>query len=75
VTLPRVRLIRQYDTHRLIPSKYSEGGQSVLAEIAEDDAHLQDIFELDNATHDRLLAEPSRCPPDDRVVRLFACGP
>jgi hypothetical protein len=62
VTLPRVRLIRQYDTHRLIPSKHSEGGESVLAEIAEDDAHLQDIFELDNATNDRLLAENDLLP-------------
>ncbi|HUJ14093.1 MAG TPA: RES family NAD+ phosphorylase [Thermoanaerobaculia bacterium] len=54
MTLPRIRLIRQNDTHRLIPSKYSE---SVLAEIADNDAHLQDIFDLDNATNDRLLAE------------------
>jgi hypothetical protein len=62
VTLPRVRLIRQYDTHRLIPSKYSEGGKSVLAELAEDDGHLQDIFDLDNATNDRLLAENDLLP-------------
>jgi hypothetical protein len=62
VTLPRVRLIRQYDTHRLIPSKYSEGGESVLAEIAENDEHLQDIFDLDNATSDRLLAENDLLP-------------
>lgn len=62
MTLPRVRLIRQYDTHRLIPSKYSEGGESVLAEIAEDDAHLQNIFDLDNATNDRLLAENDLLP-------------
>jgi RES domain-containing protein len=62
VTLPGVRLIRQYDTHRLIPSKYSEGGESVLAEIAEDDARLQDIFDLDNATNDRLLAENNLLP-------------
>ena len=62
MTLPRVRLIRQYDTHRLIPSKYSEGGESVLAEIAENDEHLQDIFDLDNATNDRLLAENDLLP-------------
>lgn len=62
MTPPRVRLIRQYDTHRLIPSKYSEGGESVLAEIAEDDAHLHDIFDLDNATNDRLLAENGLLP-------------
>lgn len=62
MTLPAVRLIRQNDTHRLIPSKYSEDGESVLAQIAEDDAHLQDIFDLDNATNDRLFAENGLLP-------------
>lgn len=62
MTLPAVRLIRQYDTYRLIPSKYSEGGESVLAEIAEDEAQLKDIFDLDNATNDRLLAENDLLP-------------
>jgi hypothetical protein len=57
VTLPAVRLIRRNDTHRLIPSHYSDGGDSVLAQIAADDAHLRDIFDLDHATNDRLLAE------------------
>jgi hypothetical protein len=57
VTLPRTSLVRQIDTHRLIPSKYSEGGESVLTRIADDDTHLKDIFDLDNATNDRLLAE------------------
>jgi hypothetical protein len=62
VTLPAVRLIRQYDTHRLIPSKYSEGGRSVLTEIADDDEHLKDIFDLDHATNERLLAENGLLP-------------
>lgn len=57
MTLPRTSLVRRNDTHRLIPSKYSEGGDSVLARIADDDAYLKDIFDLDNATNDRLLAE------------------
>lgn len=86
MTLPRVRLIRQYDTHRLIPSKYREGGESVLAEIAEDDEHLRDIFDLDNATNDRLLAENDRLPgigihelvfgvPYFRIVNAAFCHP
>ncbi len=58
--LPPVTLVRQYDTHRLIPSRYLPGGDSVLAEIADDDAHLQAIFELDAATNDRLHAENHR---------------
>lgn len=52
--IPPITLVRQNDTHRLIPSKYSEG---VLARIADDDAHLRDIADLDRATNDRLLAE------------------
>jgi RES domain-containing protein len=34
----------------------------VLAEIANDDAHLRDLFELDHATNDRLLAENNLLP-------------
>ena len=57
MTLPRTSLVRRNDTHRLIPSKYSESGESVLARIADDDIDLNEIFDLDNATNDRLLAE------------------
>ena len=60
--LPRTSLVRRNDTHRLIPSKYSEPDQSVLARIAEDDRHLADIFDLDNGTNDRLLAENELLP-------------
>jgi hypothetical protein len=59
---PPVSLVRQYDTHRLIPSRYTPRGDSVLAALADDDAHLQAIFELDAATNDRLLAAHSRLP-------------
>jgi hypothetical protein len=58
--LPPVTLVRRLDTHRLIPSRHSAGGESVLVRIADDDAHLQAIFELDAATNDRLLAEHQR---------------
>lgn len=84
--LPSVRLIRQNDTHRLIPSQYSEGGDSVLAQIADDDAHLQDLFKLDDATNDRLLAENDRVlgigihelvfgVPSFRIVNAAFCHP
>jgi hypothetical protein len=86
VTLPATRLIRRNDTHRLIPSKYSEGGDSVLTRIAENDAHLRDIFDLDNATNDRLLAENDLVPgigihelvfgvPYFRIVNAAFCHP
>jgi hypothetical protein len=57
---PPKTLVRKFDTHRLIPAKYRPGSESVLARIADDDAHLADIFDLDHATNDRLLAENGR---------------
>ncbi len=61
--LPAVSLVRRNDTHRLIPSRYTDAsGASVLARIAEDGAHLTDIFDLDHATNDRLLAENELSP-------------
>jgi len=62
MALPPVTLIRQVDTHRLIPSRHLPRGDSVLVAIADDDAHLQAIFELDAATNDRLLAEQRLLP-------------
>jgi hypothetical protein len=58
--LPPKVLVRKFDTHRLISSKYRPGSESVLARIADDDAHLADIFDLDHATNERLLAENGR---------------
>jgi RES domain-containing protein len=60
--LPPVTLVRQFDTHRLIPSRHLPGGDSVLVAIADDEAHLRAIFELDAATNDRLLAEHQLLP-------------
>ena len=84
MTLPRTSNVRRKDTHRLIPSKYSDGGASVLTRIADDDAHLQEIFDLDNATNDRLLAENNLLPgiginelvfgiPHYRIVNATFC--
>jgi RES domain-containing protein len=59
VALPPLSLVRRYDTHRLIPSQYRDPG-SVLGLIADDEAQLADLFDLDHATNDRLLAENQR---------------
>lgn len=57
-----VALVRQFDTHRLIPSRYLRDGDSVLVAIADDDTHLQALFELDGITNDRLQAGMGRLP-------------
>lgn len=58
MNLPPVRLLRRNDASRLVPARHDV--ETVLARIAEDDAHLRDLFELDDATNDRLLAENRR---------------
>lgn len=86
MTHPPVRLVRQFDTHRLVPSQHAPKGDSVLAAIADNDTHLQAIFELDGATNDRLLAEHQRLPgigveelvfgvPHAAVVNASFCHP
>ncbi len=60
--LPPVALVRQFDTHRLIPSRHLPHGESVLGVLADDDDDLRAIFALDSATNDRLLAEQQLLP-------------
>jgi hypothetical protein len=59
-TIP-VANIRCFDTHRLLPAKYSPKYDSVLTRVA-DDEDLPLIFELDNATNARLRAEEGLSP-------------
>ena len=84
--IPRTTLVRQYDTHRLIPSRHSLARDSVLVRIADNDEHLRALFELDAATNDRLLAEAQRFPgigldelvagvPHAHVVNAAFCHP
>jgi RES domain-containing protein len=60
--LPRTTLVRAFDTLRLIPSRYAAREDSVLADLAEDEAQLADLFDLDNATNERLRAERGLTP-------------
>ena len=49
--LPPLTAFRQFDTCRLIPSRFAQLEDSVLQGIAQDARHLQDLFDLDNATN------------------------
>jgi len=72
-TLPPQRLLRQFDTCRLIPSRFVDVEDSVLAPLAESDAELRDLFELDNATNSRLQAEHGGAPGigiDELIFRV-----
>ncbi|MBY0558184.1 MAG: RES family NAD+ phosphorylase [Burkholderiaceae bacterium] len=55
--LPPLTTLRQFDTCRLLPSRFAETEDSVLAPLADNDQDLRDLFELDNATNARLRAQ------------------
>jgi len=60
--LPRVSDLRRDDTHRLIPSAYSGGDQTVLTRLTNDPDDLAALFELEGATNERLLGEAGLLP-------------
>ena len=70
--VPPVTKVRQFDTHRLVPSRHLAGGDSVLVAIADTDADLRAIFELDAATNDRLLAHAQLLPGIGLEELVFA---
>lgn len=60
--LPSLSLLRQIDTCRLLPSRFADQEDSVLAPLSNDLDHLNDLFDLDNATNQRLQAERGGMP-------------
>ncbi len=60
--VPKLSSLRQFDTCRLIPSRFADVEDSVLSPLAESDAVLRDLFDLDNATNERLRGEYGGLP-------------
>ena len=60
--LPRVSDVLRDDTHRLIPSRYSDRDESVLTRLTDETEDLNALFELEGATNDRLLGEAGLLP-------------
>jgi hypothetical protein len=69
--VPATSQIDQRDTHRLIPAQFADEGVSILARLSSDGEVLNGIFELDNATDDRFLAESGRLPGIDARELVF----
>ena len=78
--------VDQRDTHRLIPAQFADEGASVLTRLTDDAELLNQVFELDNATNDRLLAESGLAPgidmrelvfgiPSYRIINAAFCHP
>jgi len=60
--LPKLTSLRQFDTCRLLPSRFADLEDSVLAPLSDSDATLRDMFDLDNATNERLRYEAGLLP-------------
>jgi RES domain-containing protein len=60
--LPRLSHVGRNDTHRLIPSQHRDEDRTVLARLANNESDLAELYDLDNATNDRLLAENDLLP-------------
>ena len=84
--LPGTTRVDQRDTHRLIPAQFADAGASVLTRLTDDGNILDGIFQLDNATNDRLLAESGQLPgldarelvfgiPSYRIINAAFCHP
>jgi hypothetical protein len=84
--VPGTTLVDRRDTHRLIPAQFADGGASVLTRLTDDEDILDGIFQLDNATNDRLLAESGQIPgldarelvfgiPSYRIINAAFCHP
>lgn len=61
-TLPNTARVRQIDTHRLIPSVYSDDPIAILGRIAENDADLAGLAQLESLSDDQVLAENDLLP-------------
>jgi len=60
--VPKLTALRQFDTCRLIPSRFADLEDSVLAPLAEGNQELRDLFDLENATNERLRGEADLLP-------------
>ncbi|TAL77485.1 MAG: RES domain-containing protein [Burkholderiaceae bacterium] len=60
--VPPLSSLRQFDTFRLLPSRFVDREDSVLAPLSDSEAHLKDLFDLDNATNLRLVGERGALP-------------
>ncbi|WP_446745182.1 RES family NAD+ phosphorylase [Silvibacterium acidisoli] len=60
-SFPPITEVRLRNTHRLIPSKYSDG-VSVLSRLTDEAHTLEELMQLDGATNERLLGEEGLLP-------------
>jgi len=59
---PKATHLEQDDTRRLIPNRFFEGGESVLSRLGLPPAQMAHLYQLDDATNERLAGEANLLP-------------
>ena len=59
--MPKITHLEQDDTHRLIPHRFFEG-ESVLSRLGLPPAQMTHLYQLDDATNERLAGEANLLP-------------
>ena len=60
--LPIPTSVSEDNTHRLIPNRFYEEGESVLSRLGLPAAQMRHLFQLDDATNQRLAGEANLLP-------------
>ncbi len=82
--LPPTTHVARNNTHRLIPTRYSDDPDGVLSRLGLPQSQFENLRELDSATGDRVLGEANLLPgitvhelvfgiPHDHIVNAAFC--
>ena len=59
---PRTTSISRNNTHRLIPTRYADDGEGVLARLNVPQSQFDNLLQLEGATNDRVTGEANLLP-------------
>ena len=59
---PKTTHLEQDDTRRLIPNRFFDEGESVLSRLGLPPAQMAQLYQLDDATNERLAGEANLLP-------------
>jgi hypothetical protein len=59
---PLLRPVSRNDTHRLIPTRFADDGEGVLARLSLPQSQFDNLLQLEGATNDRVSGEANLLP-------------
>ncbi len=59
---PRITSVSRNNTHRLIPTRYADDAEGVLARLSLPQSQFDNLLQLEGATNDRVMGEANLLP-------------